>query len=315
MTPLFLVNPESATVRKRGSTLDRLSGETGASVYHLSDFSALPDIVQSCIGRHNRVFIEGGDGTVHGVMTAFMRRRDMFGPLPKFSILPGGMTNQVAGHIGVKYKSRTALRRLLEGTIGESRPMPLLHVTSPDIEDHFGFLFSSGAVPMGTDYCKQRIHDKGIGGSLAVAVAIARIVGGFKKLRDEVIPPTPVKLRITSGRDEIWLGPDHLGTLVSTLPGLMLGIDPFWGEGDGPLRATFLHADAEHLLGHIIGMIFGKGEKKTRKTKRQRDGFESFRADVLHYEYDGPTIIDGESLPLSGQTLEIRATEPVEFIV
>ena len=313
---LYLVNYDSATVRKKGSRLERIQSELPGTLHKLTDFSGLTNIVtQSIADQVDWVLIEGGDGTVHGVLTAFMQSRDKFKTFPKFTILPGGMTNQVASNIGFKFKSRDALRRLLSGTTGKTKPMPLLELSVKEAPSQFGFLFSSGAVPMATDYCKDKMYGRGIGGSMAVAATILKGVAGSKKARDEMMPPTPVKLRVTTGKDETWLEGDHLGTLVTTLPGLMLGLDPFWGQGDAALRVTYAKSDAQHLLRYAVEFLLESKKPKYKQAKRQRDGLESFAADVLKYHYGGPIVLDGEQINLPADEVEIRATDPVEFIV
>lgn len=312
---LYLVNDDSATVRKKGSRLQALQSNYPSPLHHVTDFSNIKDIVKEARETQTEwVLIEGGDGTVHGVLTAFMQMRDAFEVFPKFTIIPGGMTNQIASHIGFRYKSREALKRLVSGVTGKPMSMPLLQLSAPDAPDQFGFLFSSGAVPMATEYCKEKLHNRGIGGSLAVAATILKGVAGSEKARNEMMPPTPVKLRVTTGKDEVWLEDEHLGTLVTTLPGIMLGLDPFWGKGEAALRVTYVKADAKHLLRHAIDFLLEGKTPKDKSIRRQSDGLESFSADILKYRYTGPVVLDGEPIEMKAGELEIRASAPVAFI-
>jgi len=76
---LFIVNPLSARVVKKGSVLVPLSEETGIPCFALDPFEALPAAVtQAAKDKVNHVIIEGGDGTVQGVISAFLRQADTF---------------------------------------------------------------------------------------------------------------------------------------------------------------------------------------------------------------------------------------------
>lgn len=307
---LFIVNSQSEAVSKRGSLLEPIAAKRSIPCEILGDFSTLPAIVkQAAKAGNDWIIIEGGDGTAQGVLSEFLRQRDSFEDIPQFTLLRGGMTNQVAKNIGLKHHSAKSINDLLDNNNPSIAPTPLLSLAIKGAAPQYGFLLSSGAVPMATDYCKEQIHSRGLGGSVAVAATILRGVSGNRASRDKLMPPTPVSLRVTSAKEETAFNEDHLGTLVTTLPGLLIGLDPFWGDGTGPLRLTYAKADAKHLLRHVIGLWVGHGEKS-----RSSDGYESHNADVIRYDYDGPVVLDGEAVILPEGTLEIRATEPIDFV-
>lgn len=246
------------------------------------------------------VIIEGGDGTAQGIISAFFNQLDDVNTMPKFTILPGGMTNQVAKNIGLKTLSVNAIKRLLKNTPTENQ-IPILKVASPDYPDLYGFLFSTGGLPMVTEYTKEKLHSKGIGGSAAV---LGGIIKGISGRDDNVLHATDIAL----SADDKALSGSHLGTLVTTLPSLLLGLDPFWGEGDGPLRLTYVDGNPKHLPAHVAGLWMG------RKTKdRSRDGLQSYRARRINYDYSGPIVLDGETLTL-GSSFSVTATTPLVFL-
>jgi len=65
-----------------------------------------------------------------------------------------------------------------------------------------------------TAFTKSKLHKRGIGGSLAVAGGIIRGISGQKS---DVLNNTDISLQ--SGPHD--LNETHLGTLVTTLPGLI----------------------------------------------------------------------------------------------
>ncbi len=308
MKPFFIINPQSSAVRKRGSALEGLARERDLPIVHTQDVSELPDVLRAaCETSADWICIEGGDGTIQATMTAFMQIKPELKQLPRFSLLPGGMTNQVARQIGMKRPSRKRLSSLLDGAEPDITPMPMLKISSDDKTRH-GFLFSTGALPMATRYYFDNVHQDGKGGAGAVTQMIVKGVAGRSSTRDQIYQPSKLSLRITGDKEEIHLDQDHLTTVVTTLPGLMLGLDPFWGKGSGALRMTYVRDDAQHLLRNFLGVWLGH-----KSASRAQDGIESFNAHALRYVYNGPVVLDGEPITSKSNRFELTPTEPIEF--
>jgi len=302
MTALFIVNNLSEGVARKGSRLASIAMEDDVDLHELDNFKALPKKITDAaeIGV-SHIFIEGGDGTVHGVMTECLQQKDSFVTFPKFTVIAGGMTNQIAKNIGLKSSKPAIIRQAMTGNMSANL-MPLLRVTSSDHAPYFGFLFSSGAVPLITDYTKSKLHNRGVGGSIAVLGGILRGVSGK---RDGFLYPTDIRLDI----DGLVLNESHLGTLITTLSGLILGLDPFWGQQDAPLRVTYVDDGVKGLYRQVIGLWLGNKHKD-----RSSSGMKSWNANSVKYLYNGPVVLDGEPLSFPSGQFEISATEPVEFV-
>ncbi len=310
MNRLFIVNPDSQTVKSKGSVLGQVAIGDETSIVFLDDFSFMPDIAaRAAKDNVSHIFIEGGDGTTHGVLTAFMSVKDQFETFPNFTLLAGGMTNQVARNIGMKRPTPQKLTTLIESGPGQTYNVPLLQIRAEEAAPIFGFLFSTGAIPSATDYCKKAMHGRGIGGTAAVAATIVRGVAGSKAARDNMMPSTPISLRITGDQEETHIDETHLGTVVTTLPGLIMKLDPFWGKGNGALRLTYARGTASHLARNLAGLWAGR-----KHISRSKDGIESFNAHALYYTYDGPCVVDGEKVHAEKGLIDIRPTEPVTFL-
>ena len=299
MNRLFIVNPLSARVVKKGSVLVPLSEETGISCFALDPFEALPAAVtQAAKDKVNHVIIEGGDGTVQGVISAFLRQADTFETFPAFSIVPGGMTNQIAKNLGLKSAKINVIKSALKGPLSPTE-IPLLNIMDSEGPSYSGFVFSTGAIPQITRYTTNELHRKGIGGSAAV---VGGILKGIKGDDEALMQTTLLEL------DGLHKGP-HLGTVVTTLPSLMMGLDPFWGDGDAPLRVTWIDGTYRALGRNIMSVWAGSKSKD-----RSKDGLHSKRVDALSYTYEGDIVLDGEFLSIPSGKFTVRPTRPVTFL-
>ena len=299
MARLFIVNMLSERVSKKGSVLEPLAAETDTDCFRLDPFDALPSAVtKAAADGVDHVVIEGGDGTVQGVISAFLYQADKFETFPSFSIVPGGMTNQVAKNIGLKSAGARSVKSALDGPM-DAVDMPLLNVIDSEGPSYAGFLFSTGAIPQITRYTTGELHRKGIGGSAAV---LGGILKGVRGDDDALMQITPVRM------DDLYDGP-HLGTVVTTLPSLIMGLDPFWGEGKEPLRVTWVDESYKGLAKNILQIWMGLKSKD-----RSPDGLYSKRVDEISYHYEGDIVLDGEFLSIPSGKFTVRATRPVTFL-
>jgi len=299
--PWFVFNAASAKVVKKGALLPKIAERHNAVLRDVGDFSDVNTLVQDALSaKAEHIVIEGGDGTVQGVLTEFLRHEKARN-LPVFTIVPGGNTNQVARNVGLNAANPQAVAKAL----GEGKTLthaPLLRIKDKSQRKYYGFLFSSGALPQVTDYTKDKLHDRGVGGSMAVIGGILKGATGTSG----ITTPTRIKLNIDADRIQKLRGP-HLGTIVTTLPGLILKLDPFWGEGDRPLRVTYVAGEYQKLVRNVASLWLGKKNKD-----RSKDGMYSWTANRLKYRYKGPCILDGELLELT-KGFSIRATKPIRF--
>ena len=301
MQPWFVFNAASAKVAKKGALLPKIADQHNAVLRDVGDFSDVDILIRDALAaKTQHIVIEGGDGTVQGILTEFLRHEKARN-LPVFTIVPGGNTNQVARNVGLSAPTPQAVAKAL----GKNKTLtqaPLLRIKDKAQRKYYGFLFSSGALPQVTDYTKDKLHDRGIGGSMAVIGGILKGAAGTSA----ITAPTKIKLNIDADGIQKLRGP-HLGTIVTTLPGLILKLDPFWGEGDRPLRVTYVAGEYQKLVRHVASLWLGNKSKD-----RSQDGMFSWTADGLKYRYNGPCVLDGEILDLT-KGFKIRATRPIQF--
>jgi len=270
---LFIVNLLSERVARKGSVLQALAEDLGQDCFVLDSFDSLPaTVVQAATDKIDHVIIEGGDGTVQGVISAFLQHEEKFDTFPSFSIVPGGMTNQVAKNIGLKAATARTVKFALNNELNPLE-LPLLNIIDNDGSSYSGFVFSTGVIPQITRYTTSELHGKGIGGSAAV---VGGILKGIRGNDATLMKSTPIDL------EGLHTGP-HLGTIVTTLPSLMMGLDPFWGDG-------------------------------SKSKDRSADGLHSRRMESLSYTYEGDIVLDGEFLSIPSGKFTVRPTRLVTFL-
>jgi len=100
--PWFVFNAASAKVAKKGALLPKIADKHNAILRDVGDFSDVDTLVQDALSaKAEHIVIEGGDGTVQGILTEFLRHEKARN-LPLFTLVPGGNTNQVARNVGLK---------------------------------------------------------------------------------------------------------------------------------------------------------------------------------------------------------------------
>ncbi|MDG1142323.1 MAG: diacylglycerol kinase family protein [Hellea sp.] len=297
----FIYNPYSAGVLKRGSFLKKNYQRFNAQLHSLEKFSDVELIVCKALKNNaSHICIEGGDGTIHGVMTEFLKQSPNL-TLPSFMLIPGGNTNQISRNIGIKSTSIKALERSLK--IGSTINFPMLSITDDKNNSYYGFLFSSGALPQMTEYTKKRFHQRGIGGSAAV---LGGMIKGLKK-KNKIVQPTKIKIDIETLKNHT-IDSLHFGSIITTLPSLILKLDPFWGKEEFPLRFTYASSNYKRFFKNVISLWLGKKNKS-----RKKYGLLSWNAIKIKFYYTGPCMLDGESLKLSDRFI-ISSTKPIKFI-
>lgn len=318
----FLVNPLSYAVQKHGSVLAKSALAANVLRYDLDPFLELPKAIDDIISNKIKlVFIEGGDGTVQGALTEFQNRREEFAVFPQFILLPGGMTNLVAGHVGVKKPTPAKIEALLnapetpktgkgkdEGKGTNTVHLPLLQIQYEN-HDFSGFLFSTGALPNGTLYCLDKVHTQGINGASAVRTTLLRVLFKQGAEREAILGATPMRLDIDGEK----VNDGHIISIASTLPSLMIGLSPFWGTGHGPVRVSHARGGAKHLILNVIRLLKRKQSPKSIM-KLAKAGLRSWAVDTAILHHEGPLVLDGEFLPQTNTPITLSASAPLSFI-
>ncbi len=312
MKAAFLINPLSHSVAKKGSVLDKSGQGMTIERHQLRPFSLLPSIITKLAKTGcEMVFIEGGDGTMQGVLTEVLKQADKFSTLPKFVLLSGGMTNLIAAQIGIKRPIPRKINKLLQSPqLANSQTLALLNVSYGKGKPAYqGFLFSTGAIATATRYTVDEVHPAGISGAAAVRTTLRRALFGNRAQRELILKSSPLDLSIDSEQ----ISGDHILTAATTLKGSFVGFHPFWGKGDGPVKLVYIKGGAHNKVRNMARLI-----KKTKTAKLiatlKADGFFSWSVDTYTFTHAGQIVLDGEFLPKTTDPITLSASAPLCFI-
>jgi diacylglycerol kinase family enzyme len=236
-------------------------------------------------------------------------------PLPLLLLLPGGTTNMIAIDIGVRKERPVATLARFLADAREGR-VPATVVRRPVIrmqrgaEDPiFGMFFGCGAIYHGINFCRRWLYKVGLKGEIGPGVAMAVfIMKAMLGNRSEVMPPINASGQIDGVPFE---SKEYHGVMASTLGHLFLGIRPFWGSGDGPLKFTRFSDPLSHGLSAASAILRGKANDAVRP----ENGYESCTAHTIELQIDGGFTLDGELFdPQPGVPVSLNGDSTVSFL-
>ncbi len=306
----LIINPRSQRNRER---LDKLRAVYRSAdnivVREIANVEEIPAVLDELVQAGTTLIaVSGGDGTVQATMTAILSGPSGHRERP-LAILAGGMTNVIGHHVGIPGKPDRGLAALLAKR-AERRDLTLLRHpvmgvrTGLDGDRVYGMLLGGAAFHDGVMMARKRVHPVGFAQSAAAGVAGA--IYYLRTLLGDAGPGHRMRLTIDGegGHD----GRCYL-LLVSCLPGLMLGLDPFWGSGTAPLRWTWIDHPPRRLAIAVGPLLFGRP-----LGWMARHGYHSGRALRIEIESETPLLFDGERIDAgSGKPIFIDSRNELTF--
>jgi hypothetical protein len=257
----------------------------------IDDWSRLPDAVTGLIARElDLLVVNGGDGTLVGVLTE-LRRRGL--PTPPIAVLASGNSNMIAGDVGRAGAPDRALSRLLAAAASgrglETVERRLMRIDMEGEPTRYGFFVGALAIVRAIQLTRRTLHPLGVnhGAANAAGIALAALRVLFARNREAgLLAPVPVALGFDGEPPRTG---DYAVILASTLDRLLFGATPFWGVEVGAIRATLVRAPVHRPLRSLQRFLRGRPDAVMR-----RSGYVSRNADRLVLAFDGPFAIDGE---------------------
>ncbi len=186
--------------------------------------------------------VNGGDGTAHVVLTAFVRAYG-HAPLPKLLLLRGGSMNTVAHGHGIRGRPERILRDLLvqrrQGRPSRTMERDLLAVSADGAPPTYGFIFGTGAVVAFLEKYYATGSSPATAAALVVRAIGSAIMGGpFAEtlMRRQ-------RLRVVTDGDE-WPDVPYLALVAGATPDIGFGFKAFarCAEQPGSFHAVGLTA-------------------------------------------------------------------------
>ncbi len=253
--------------------------------------------------------VNGGDGTVHYVLTAFARAGGER-PLPKLLLLRGGAMNTVAHGNGVRVGPERALREVLI-RLRHRYPLrtvdrDLLRVRADGGEPRYGFIFGMGSIVVSfldAYYATGHPCPATAAFLLARAIGSALVAGRFAAAltrRD--------RLRVSTNGDE-WPDDSFLALAAGSTPDIGFGFQAFHRCGEQP---GFFHAVG---VTGTVGQLALAVPRIRRGSPWRRRLAQDEVARALLVEGDRPRFtIDGD-LYRADRTIEVETGPAVEIVL
>lgn len=260
--------------------------------------------------RVDTVVVAGGDGTIQAAVTDAINRR-RFEHTPDYVAVPCGMTNVIAADCGLQGSPIDSLDRFLfRRTRGEVRRVrrPLMGMRIGDREPVYGFFLGAGAFYTAVKFSRTEIQAKGAKRSLAMGLTIGGAILNAAFSEKSTTPPLVAEI---ASQNAPFAGPQPLTlALMTTLKTLVLGVYPFWGEGDGGLAVTTIGFPAQKMLSAAPSALRGKSSPWFRDA-----GYESWRTNSLDADFAGTVVFDGEMFDIAaGEGMSIETTHDAGFL-
>ena len=304
-----LTNPRSGGNRNGGRGVHRLlerwpdvmhreaSDPAGVSAA-LADFS---------LNKVELIVVNGGDGTVQAVLTTLGNNK-FFSQPPLMALLCAGTTSMLPRDVGVAGNPAAALQRILEWSRSTNngltiRSRSILRVQrGPDAL--YGMFFGAGAICEGIKAFHSKDNPMGWRGQLMPTLTMVRLLLAilFNRL-SPFLDNTSINGRQIEKRADLFV-------LTSTLDRLFLGIRPYWGTEEGPLRYTAVGTKPKKLL-RVLFSLFGSGRSCHAIPA---NGYFSHNVEEVQLEMGGEFTLDGELYAAGEGPLTLSPAGPALFV-
>jgi diacylglycerol kinase (ATP) len=287
----LVTNPRSRLNRRDPGSMQRLAyliGSRGAveATPSLDDLYRVAEEFRRA--EIDILGINGGDGTLHHTLTAFVRT---YGeqPLPPVALLRGGTMNTIANSLGIRGQPARLLFELVDryhnGVAFEYIENHMLA-----IGDAYGFIFGNGLIYNFLDaYYKTGKPSPSIAAQLVARTIASSVVGGrlAKGLTRRFLA------RVTVDGDR-WAREDFITVAASSVEQIGLGFKPFYrvhegrgNEGQERFPVVGIHAKSALDLVLELPRIFRGRPIRRDKAIDVLAREVIFEADEIDYIIDG----------------------------
>ncbi len=254
------------------------------------------------------VAVNGGDGTLHVVLTAFIEAYEGE-PIPPIAILRGGTMNTIARGIGIFGSPPEILSALLL-RYHTDQPLPLAERTILKVEGgekpEYGFLFGNGIL---SNFLQEHyaMPDPSpfYAAILLGRAVLSALVGG--QLIQRIARPAICEVEVDG---EKWPGNSYLTVAAGSVDDIGFGFRPFY--------ESLRHPGRMHALGFACGPVALVKSLPRIRMALPIDDPEIYSAVpttmVLRAEQPIPIMIDGDFHP-AGQVVTVSSGPRIRFVL
>lgn len=255
--------------------------------------------------------INGGDGTIQAVLTILHNEKPFSHP-PLLALLHAGTTSMLPRDVGVAGGLGDALVKILEWAQSERSDLNvqtrhILRVERAGESSQCGMFFGAGAITQGIRIFHGTDNPKGRRGQLMPAITILRLLLAIRTGNRKQLKPLVTR---TSLDGDAPVQRSDTFALISTLDRLFLGMRPYWGKEDGPLRYTAVAYKPKRLMRVMFSLL--RGLKSPHAIPKY--GYTSHNPKEVCLEMDGEFTLDGELFDAGAGQVSVTAAGPALFL-
>lgn len=257
------------------------------------------------------VMMAGGDGTIQAAVTDAINMR-RFEHTPHYVAVPCGMTNVIAADCGLKGSPVDGVDQFLwrrnKGDVKRQKRALMGVSIGARNAPVYGFFLGAGAFTTAVKFSRNEIQSIGARRSLAMGLTIGGAILNAAFGEKPTEPPLVANLQSMLSPMN---GPQPMTmALMTTLRRLVLGVNPFWGEGSGALAVTTIGYPAQKMMAAAPSVLRGKSEPWFEQA-----GYMSWRTNALEAEFEGTIVFDGEFFQVEkGDRITVETTHDAEFL-
>ena len=309
MSIVVVTNPRSRRNRLNPALVQALADRLGdggeiAAPDDLDALAALAERTRSA--QIDLLCINGGDGTIHQVLTAFVRSWGEDRALPPVCVLRGGTMNIIADSIGVTLDAEAMLARAVQApATAATTARRTMRIEVDDNPPLYGFLSGNGIIARYLElYYADPDPSPRSAASLLLRGAVSAMVQG--PLIRELTRPYRGEVRIDGERlpSDRWVA-----VALGTIEQMGLGFRVFDRIHDHPdkLQVVAIGSGVSALATELPSLYRGRGVR--------REGNHSLVAAAVDLDADEPIplMIDGDFCRSETGRVRIRPGPLVTF--
>ena len=308
-----LTNPRSGGNKKGGRGI---SNVLAAWPNVMQREAVTPDDVAVALADFARngvelIVINGGDGTAQAALTAIGNDEIFLRP-PLLSLLCAGTTSMLPRDVGIAGSPASALQRALVWGNSPDTSLtvcsrPILRVERTSELPLFGMFFGTGAICQGIRIFHSKDNPMGRRGQLMPTITMLRLLLAILRKDHDQVPPFLARTSL-DGRPV--QKSENLFVLISTLERLFLGMRPYWGKEDGPLRYTAVATEPKCLLRVLVSLF----RPRMSRHATPANGYISHNLQSVQIDMAGDFTLDGELYAAGEGPVSLTPAGPVNFL-